>query len=93
MLLPRSGDRLCTGVDFNFAFNSDQDNVYNSRNFRVRNKCLDMRTTLYLVDIWLERNPPKRKSFTWFSNIIWSIHCGHDFFILWSKVTLRLVCV
>ena len=76
-------DSLFFGGDFNFVFNLDLDKAGGNphTNFNARDKCLEIMSSLNVVDIWRERNP-YQKSFTWSSNITPGIHCRLDFFLI-----------
>ena len=76
-------DSLFIGGDFNFVFNLDLDKAGGNpqTNFKARDKCLEVMSSLNVVDIWRERNP-HQKSFTWSSNITPGIHCRLDFFLI-----------
>ena len=76
-------DSLVVGGDFNFVFNLEIDKTGGNprTNFRARDKCIEVMSSLNLVDIWRERNPHE-KHFTWSSNITAGIHCRLDFFLI-----------
>lgn len=87
ILCNNSSDSIIMGGDFNFVLNLNLDKQGGNlrTNFNARSKCLEIMSTLDLIDIWRDKNP-FQKIFTWRSNISPDICCRLDIFLISRKL-------